>query len=36
MSEKQKMLFSLLTELVQNDAIDPVVAEEFWEAKKNV
>ena len=36
MSEKEKMLFSVLTDLVQSEVLDPVVAEEFWEAKKDV
>jgi|LauGreDrversion4_2_1035121.scaffolds.fasta_scaffold26445_15 hypothetical protein len=36
MSEKEKMLFSVLTDLVQSEVLDPVVAEEFWEGRHNV
>lgn len=36
MSEKEKVIFQVLTDLVQGNLIDPVMAEEFWERKTNV
>lgn len=36
MSEVEKLLFSILSELVASNAIDPVVAEEVWEGVINV
>jgi hypothetical protein len=36
MSETEKKLFSILSELVSSNAIDPVVAEEVWEGVVNV
>ncbi len=36
MSEKEKVLFVVLAELVEKEVLDPVVAEEFWEGRHYV